>query len=167
MSDPAIPSAATTSAATTSATDTSATEFTAVVGVDGSANSLSALQWAHDHVGAHGGGTVRAVMCWGYTTLGAIGLNLGGSLPPADAMQEATEAALADVLSGVVTPDGVTLTSTVAEGTASTVILENSEGADLIVLGKRGHGGFRGLLLGSVANQVANHAESPVVIVPA
>lgn len=82
-------------------------------------------------------------------------------------MQLATEQALDDLLADVVAPNGVTITSTVAEGTAATVILDNSTDADLIVLGKRGHGGFLGLLLGSVANQVANHANSPVVIVPA
>lgn len=151
----------------TATTSDASTEFVAVVGVDGSANSMSALQWALRHVAAHGGGIVRAVMCWGYTTVGAVGLNLGGSLPPAESMQLATEQALDDLLADVVAPNGVTITSTVAEGTAATVILDNSTDADLIVLGKRGHGGFLGLLLGSVANQVANHANSPVVIVPA
>ena len=64
-------------------------------------------------------------------------------------------------------PEGVEVVPVVREGAPSHVVLDEGEGADLIVLGKRGHGGFLGLLIGSVATQVANHASCPVVIVPA
>jgi len=52
------------------------------------------------------------------------------------------------------------------EGTAAAALVEESRGADLLVVGSRGLGGFRGLLLGSVGQQVAHHAACPVVIVP-
>jgi nucleotide-binding universal stress UspA family protein len=54
----------------------------------------------------------------------------------------------------------------VVEGTPSQGLVEKSEGADMLVVGSRGLGGFRGLMLGSVGQQCAHHASCPVVIVP-
>ena len=146
--------------------DTSSSDFVVVVGVDGSNNSNAALKWAIDHVGLRGGGTVKAVMSWSYPPMAAAGYPLGGGLPPAEAMSDATDAALNDVVGSIEVPDGVTIEAVVREGAAASAVIAEAEGADLVVVGKRGHGGFLGLLLGSVANQVANHASCPVVIVP-
>ena len=55
----------------------------------------------------------------------------------------------------------------VCEGTAATELVDTSMGADMLVVGSRGLGGFRGLLLGSVSQQCARHAHCPVGIVPA
>lgn len=147
---------------------TSSAAHRAVVGFDGSANSVSALEWALDFVSRSGGGTVVAVMSWTFSPTAGVGYGLAGyALPPAESMQEASEGALADALAGVVAPAGVTLESVVREGPPAKVLVDESEGADLLVVGKRGHGGFLGLLMGSVTTQVANHATCPLVIVPA
>lgn len=140
----------------------------AVVGFDGSENSSAALQWAFDHVVRLGGGTIKVVMVWNYapTAVGGYGLG-GGSLPPAESMQEVTERGLAEALATVTPPAGITLESVVREGPPAKILVEESEGAEILVVGKRGHGGFLGLLIGSITNQVANHASCPVVIVPA
>lgn len=61
----------------------------------------------------------------------------------------------------------VTVARHVAEGNAAACLLEASKGAELLVVGKRGLGGFRGLLLGSVSQQCVLHAACPVVVVPA
>ena len=53
------------------------------------------------------------------------------------------------------------------EGGSTQVLLEQSADADLLVVGARGHGGFIGLVLGSVSDQCARHAHIPVVVVPA
>ena len=61
-------------------------------------------------------------------------------------------------------PD-VPLERHVIQGRAAQVILEVAADADLVVVGSRGHGGFAGLLLGSVSSQLAHHARCPVTIV--
>lgn len=146
--------------------DTATPGAVAVVGVDGSSNSRAALDWALDHVHRQGGGVVRVVMSWSYPPMAAAGYPLGGGLPPAEAMSEATDAALADMVADLDVPDDVVVEPVVREGAAASAVLAEAEGADIVVVGKRGHGGFLGLLLGSVATQVANHAPCPVVIVP-
>ena len=52
------------------------------------------------------------------------------------------------------------------EGNPAHVLLEEAQHADLLVVGSRGLGGFRGLMLGSVGQQCAHHAPCPLVIVP-
>ncbi|HPB44253.1 MAG: universal stress protein [Microthrixaceae bacterium] len=138
-----------------------------IVGVDGSPNSLAALEWAINFAAGQGGGTVKAVMSWTYPAAAVGSMGIGGVMPPAESMHEASAEALDEILADVVAPDSVTVQPVIAEGGASPAILELADDADLIVIGKRGHGGFLGLLIGSVATQIVNHAPCPVVVVPA
>ncbi|MGZ4316294.1 MAG: universal stress protein [Gaiellaceae bacterium] len=62
--------------------------------------------------------------------------------------------------------DGVRVVQQVVEGFPAEVLVRAATDADLLVVGSRGHGGFVGLLLGSVSQQCAQHASCPVVIVP-
>ena len=62
-------------------------------------------------------------------------------------------------------PD-VSIDAQVVEGPAGEVLLEASEGADLVVVGTRGHGTVVGILLGSVSQHLCHHAGCPVVLVP-
>jgi nucleotide-binding universal stress UspA family protein len=62
-------------------------------------------------------------------------------------------------------PAGLKLELQVREGGAAKVLLGAGEGAVMLVVGSRGHGGFAGLLLGSVSANVAEHASCPVFIV--
>lgn len=59
----------------------------------------------------------------------------------------------------------IPVSTLVAEGNAARALLDASEGADLLVVGSRGHGGFTGVLVGSVSQQCVNHAKCPVVVV--
>ena len=65
--------------------------------------------------------------------------------------------------------DGVTVETAVKEGAADEQVLEYArvQGADLIVMGTRGHGGLKRLFLGSVTDSIVRSSEVPVLVVPA
>jgi len=140
-----------------------------VVGVDHSAGAKAALRFALDEARFRQA-RLRAVHAWqfGYVGAGFIGGSypvLGGEL---DELRGAAEAALDATLREAIPDAGeVEIERRVVEGAPGAVLVEESRGADLLVVGSRGHGGFAGLLLGSVSQQCAHHAECPVVIVRA
>ncbi len=134
-----------------------------VVGVDGSATSKAALRWAIDQA-KRTGSRVDVVMSWEYPT------SFGWDMPyPADLdLAGDAKKGLDEVLDEVAGPNpGVELRAVVVEGHPAPTLLAEAEGASLLVLGSRGHGGFAGLLLGSVSQHCAAHSTCPVVIIPA
>jgi nucleotide-binding universal stress UspA family protein len=140
-----------------------------VVGVDESAGAQRALEWALEEAKLRGA-TLRMLHV----------------VPPSDAyfpysavayeaferhMEEAKAAAV-EVLAQLLeqagaAAEGVTVDRVVEVGLASDALVRESADADLVVVGSRGRGGFAGLLLGSVSQQVVQHARSPVVVIPA
>jgi nucleotide-binding universal stress UspA family protein len=135
-----------------------------VVGVDGSPESREALRWALDEARLRDA-TVRAVHAWGnpYLLTPGFGPAEDFQLP---ALHEGAEKLLSSAVAEVAgeKPD-VEIEEVAAEGPAGSVLMEQAKGADLLVVGSRGHGGFVGLLLGSVSQQCAQHAPCPVLIV--
>jgi nucleotide-binding universal stress UspA family protein len=140
-----------------------------VVGVDQSAGSLAALRFAVEEARLRQA-TLRVVHAWQYGYIGAGFMEgsyplVGGDITE---LQDAGEAALeATVREAIPDTDGVKIERRVLEGRPAAVLIEQSLGADLLVVGSRGHGGFAELLLGSVSHQSASHARCPVVIVRA
>jgi nucleotide-binding universal stress UspA family protein len=138
-----------------------------VVGVDHSAGAKAALRFALEEARLRQA-TLRVVHAWQFGYIGATGLE--GALPAVggelEDFRRGAEAALEATLRDVgADKDGVAIERRVDQGTAAAVLVEESRGADLLVVGSRGHGGFAQLLLGSVSQQCAQHAFCPVVIV--
>ena len=136
-----------------------------VVGVDGSAESVEALRWAAAYAAATGG-TISAVLSWHYPT--AAGIVQPGSAPKLltdeirATMQDALDKAVTDVF-GMTTPPSVH--PKIVYGHPAVVLAEESQNADLLVVGNRGHGAFAGMLTGSVSMHCVNNAHCPVVVV--
>lgn len=135
-----------------------------VVGVDGSASSKAALAWAVRQADP-GGATVEAVIAWRYPVMFGVAEFAAIAWSDADFGGYAATV-LTDAIAETVDPDSpVKVSSTVREGDAAQVLLEAADGADLLVVGSRGHGGFAEALLGSVSQHCVHHARCPVVIV--
>ena len=131
-----------------------------VVGVDGSDPAKAALAWAIRQ-GRLTGATIEGVIAW------EPPVNYGYPIPvvpSTDFEQLARDVTLA--ISDVSSPDDqVPIRWKVVEGNAAQVLLDASAGADLLVVGSRGHGGFVEALLGSVGQHCVHHATCPVVVI--
>jgi nucleotide-binding universal stress UspA family protein len=136
---------------------------TIVVGVDGSAGSRVAVEFAAREAAAHGA-TLRLVSAWEVPTnvlSGGVVPDLYGSFE-AEALK-----LLSDTAARVLELEpAVAVEQKAVEGHAGNALVDEAETADLVVIGRRGHSGFTELLLGSISHQVADHAPCPVVIVP-
>jgi nucleotide-binding universal stress UspA family protein len=135
-----------------------------VVGVDGSPGSVAALRWAHAEAALRGA-ALEAVAVWQYpmmTTMPAF-----GAMPDATNLSKQTEEHLLEILreNDIESTPEVAVSVSVAEGTPASALTNAAGDADLLVVGSRGHGGFAGLLLGSVSHQCTMHAPCPVVVV--
>jgi nucleotide-binding universal stress UspA family protein len=143
-----------------------------VVGVDGSDGSRRALAWAADEARLR---KWVVVAIYAYTIppfLMASDVLPGVPAAPVtdpgliERLEEAAEKLLAQEIEQV-DSDDLTIEGRVVSGPAADALIQAAQEADLVVVGTRGHGGFKELLLGSVSHQVAHYSPRPVVIVPA
>jgi len=140
-----------------------------IVGVDGSDHSRHALRWAiQEAVLRHVPLTVLTVHP--DPVRPATGIYWGLRTYPENSFDpDLVRAAVQEFVDKVATEIGGTVpevTVSVATGDAAEELLQASRGADVLVVGSRGGGGFARLLLGSVSSQVMHHAECPVVVIP-
>lgn len=136
-----------------------------VVGVDGSAESARALDWAARYAKAIGAG-IRAVTAWHYPS--AVGPAPVGVAPAAVSgdVEQAKLAELDQALSAAFGGEPpVPVERKVVYGHAAQVLIDTSKDAALLVVGSRGHGAFTGMLLGSVSTHCVTHAACPVLVV--
>ncbi|MDQ0821083.1 nucleotide-binding universal stress UspA family protein [Arthrobacter sp. V4I6] len=133
-----------------------------VVGVDGSEASIEALRYAVALAGPLSANVV-ALACWdappvygGYVAMGIDHFDVRAG----EILRDAVEQALGPELPS-------TVETRLVQGHPRYALIEASRSADMLVLGRRGHGGFGGLLLGSVSSALVAHAHCPVLVVHA
>lgn len=136
---------------------TEARHAVTVVGIDGSESSKDALRWAARQAELTGTELV-AITAWHLPEMYGY-VSRDYDVDAANMLDRV----LKEVLDP---PPAVRVTPRVVEGRTASVLIEASNDADLLVLGTRGHGGFEGMLLGSVSQHCVHHSACPVVIVP-
>jgi nucleotide-binding universal stress UspA family protein len=129
-----------------------------VVGVDGSACSIDALRWASTQAELTGA-TIDPVMSWDYPI--SSGLDFAGY----DVDWAATAGTAIRTALALAFGSEAAIVGRVVRGRPADVLIAESAGADLLVVGSRGHGAMAGFLLGSVSERVVAHAQCPVVVV--
>lgn len=130
-----------------------------VVGIDGSAASIAALQRGIRIADALG---TKLEMVTSFTFpayAGTVPFEVEVS-PESDARSILTT--VSDTVFGGPAP--VWVSQIVREGSAARVLIDAGEGAEMLIVGSRGHGGIAGLLLGSVSAECAEHASCPVLV---
>ena len=130
-----------------------------VVGVDGSASSIAALNWAA-HQAELTEARLDAVTAWQWPSKYQW-MRTPPDYDPAGDTQKSVDAIVDEVRSAY---PSVHIQSTVVEGHPARVLVEQSQGAELLVVGSRGHGEFPGMLLGSVSQHCTTSAHCAVVV---
>ena len=137
---------------------------TILVGVDGSPGSRTALTWAAAEAADHGADLV-VLTVWERTLLPPMGSGEVPEHPLPDPSHTATEDLIKVIREELGDDPPVLVQPRVKQGNAAKVLIEESADADLLVVGSRGHGGFRGLVLGSVSQHAAAYAKCPVAVI--
>ena len=138
---------------------------TIVVGVDGSPESLLALEWAYTEALASGAelNVVHAWICpYTISDTSVREVRKPMEFAAAKVLQSSLES-----LGSRLTDGSVVIHSTLCEQTPAEALLKESEVAEILVVGSRGRGGLRSLVLGSVSRAVLHRAVCPVAVVRA
>jgi len=131
-----------------------------VVGIDGSDASIAALGWAAKHAQSIGC-PLQVIIAWEWPISFGWAPPFPAEYSPEADAQRVLDEAIAKVRS---TYPEVEVRSTAIQGHPAPALIEASRGADLLVLGSRGHGEFVGMLLGSVSEHCVTHAHCPVLV---
>jgi len=132
-----------------------------VVGVDGSEPSKHALEWGR-FTARTMGARLEAVSVWRMPATAAMAPVAPLELDLEGYTAKALHATVTEVLGE--SPE-VPVREIVGEGSAAQVLLDTAKDARLLIVGSRGHGGFVGLMLGSVSSACAEHAKCPVLVI--
>ena len=135
-----------------------------VVGASNSENGRLALEWAVAEA-TYRGASLEVVHAW---TSPVVAFPTGVAFDPTliAEVEAAARTDLDELVALAVGDSGIEVTTTLVEGPTAAALIEAAAGADLVVVGTRGRGGFKALLLGSVSNKVLHHAPCSVAVVP-
>ena len=137
-----------------------------VVGVEGSGYAKAALVWALEEA-IHRDALVEVVTCYSPTyipaspDLGYMPFDASNLVSEVETLQNEVLNSAMEVLGN---PD-VEIKKTIKKGRAPETLIDIAQGADMLVVGNRGRGGFAGLRLGSVSQAISHHSPCPLVIV--
>jgi nucleotide-binding universal stress UspA family protein len=136
-----------------------------VVGVDGSGHSRKALERAAAEAVAHGAPLTVLTVHQAVRDVYGSASHYGDDAALTDKAKEAAQAETDQVL-GALGSQPASVTVTAVHGLPVDELIKASQGADMLVLGRRGFGGFARLMMGSVTDQVSRHAHCAVLVVP-
>jgi nucleotide-binding universal stress UspA family protein len=138
---------------------------TVIVGVDGSPSSTAALAWAARYADAIGA-TLHAVLAWHYPSV-AGGPPVGHTPEPVRSQVEQSRYEILDkaIESACRELPAIQVDRKVVYGHPAQALIDESRNAHLLVVGSKGHGGFTGMMLGSVSTHCVHHASCPVTVV--
>jgi nucleotide-binding universal stress UspA family protein len=131
-----------------------------VVGIDGSPEATAALSWAINEARLRGVG-LRVIHAFP-ALISLVGTTAHEYWPQVAKEQEAM---FDQVMAAAPAMDGLDVERSLVHGNPAEVLVDASRGANLLVIGYRGRGGFRGMLLGSVSMHCVHQAHCPVVVV--
>jgi nucleotide-binding universal stress UspA family protein len=131
-----------------------------VVGLDGSSSALAALSWAARQADLTGS-TLEILMTWEYPSSYGWAVPVPDDFDPESDVQRVVDTAVA---SARAEHPGLEVFARLVNGHPAPILVEASKGADLLVVGSRGHGEFVGMLIGSVGAHCAAHAHCPVLV---
>ncbi len=137
-----------------------------LVGHDGSKCAQEALIWAAAIAGL-ARLELHVLRAWNLTTAPRPATWAPGVVPPMTDFEQAVRDELEAHVARASLDPAVRTTTHVLHRPPAAGLIETGKGADLLVVGARGHGGFSGLLLGSVSDQCVHHAPCPVTVVRA
>jgi len=142
------------------ATEQAAEATGIVVGIDGSSASLEALEWAARQVELTNS-TLQIIATWDWPMTFGWAVPIPTGFDPEQNVQKALAEAVAGVRARHPT---IGITTRVLQGHPAPLLVEASKGAELLVVGSRGHGEFVGMLIGSVSEFCATNAHCPVLV---
>jgi nucleotide-binding universal stress UspA family protein len=135
-----------------------------LVGHDGSECAQHALRWAGE-LARRSGLDLHVLRAWSMTSAPRPASWSPGYVPPMDDWAGAVYEELNKHVTAARLDPSVRVTCHVVHRSPAKGLIETAAGADLLVVGARGRGGFGGLLLGSVSDQVVHHAPCPVTVI--